>query len=137
MLRIVVDTNVMVSATYWRGDSNRVIRLADEGKITVVISKEIIEEYNQAIKSDEIAEKIEKKNLVAEQTMTKVINESLIVEPKDKILVVKDDLDDNKFIECAVEGKADFIISRDKHLLKLKSYKNIKIIKPEDFCKML
>jgi uncharacterized protein len=66
-----------------------------------------------------------------------ILSESTIVELRIKLDVVKDDPDDNKFIEAAIEGKARYIITRDKHLLKIKEYQGIKIIKPEDFIKLV
>ena len=136
-MRIVVDTNVLVSATYWKGDSYKVIRIANERQMTIMMSREITEEYYKVIKSDEVTEKVEKKNLMAEKIITKVINESVVVEPKDKLFVIKEDPDDDKFLECAVEGDAEYLVSRDKHLLKLKKYKGIDIIKPEEFLRII
>jgi len=136
-MRIVVDTNVLVSATYWKGDSYKVIRIANERQMTIMMSREITEEYYKVIKSDEVTEKVEKKNLMAEKIITKVINESVVVEPKDKLFVIKEDPDDDKFLECAVEGDAEYLVSRDKHLLKLKKYKGIEIIKPEEFLRII
>ncbi len=62
-----------------------------------------------------------------------VISKANIVIPSRKIHLVKEDPDDDKIIECAVEGKAGFIITNDNHLLKLKEFEGIKIIKPKDF----
>src|SRR3989344_1653972 len=59
-----------------------------------------------------------------------------LMEPKQKINVVKDDPDDNKVIECAIESSSDYIITYDKHLLRIKEYKGIKIITPEEFNKI-
>ena len=56
-----------------------------------------------------------------------------IVKVNEKISYIKDDPDDDKILECAVSADCDFIISGDKHLLKLKSYKTIKILNPADF----
>ena len=56
-----------------------------------------------------------------------------LIEPKRKIVVVKDDPDDDKVIECAAEIAADYILSYDNHLLKLKEFEGIKIVKPEVF----
>ena len=61
---------------------------------------------------------------------------SIIVEPKEKIAIVKDDPKDDIFIETAVAGNADFIVSQDKDLLKLKEFRGIMIITPEDFNKL-
>ena len=61
-----------------------------------------------------------------------IIEKSMLVVPTKKLKVVSDP-DDDKFVEAAVEGKANVIISQDKHLLSLKNYKDIKIITPETF----
>ena len=61
-----------------------------------------------------------------------ILKNSILIEPTSKIEVIKEDLDDNKFIEVAVDGKADLIVSQDRHLLNLKEYNNIKIISPEE-----
>lgn len=58
---------------------------------------------------------------------------SELVEPKIKINIIKDDPDDNKILECAVEGKVNYIVSGDKHLLRVRAYQGIKIITPREF----
>ena len=60
-----------------------------------------------------------------------IIENSIIVEPTIKLDIVKDDLDDNKFLEAGVTGNVDLIVSQDKHLLKLREYEGIKIVNPE------
>ena len=66
-----------------------------------------------------------------------ILEKTVLAIPKTKVNAVKDDPDDNKFIEAALEGKADYIISQDKHLLKLKEFRKIKIIIPDEFVKLL
>ena len=61
-----------------------------------------------------------------------IIENSIIVEPAIKLNIIKDDLDDNKFLEAGITGNVDLIISQDKHLLKLKEYQGIKILNPEE-----
>jgi len=65
----------------------------------------------------------------------KIISISKIVEPLEKLDVVKEDPDDNKILECAKEGKVDYIVTQDKHLLKLKSFEGIEILNPCEFLK--
>ena len=62
-----------------------------------------------------------------------IVRNSIIVEPKEKIDIVKDDSKDNIFIETAVAGNADYIVTQDNHLLKLKEFGGIKILTPEEF----
>ena len=59
------------------------------------------------------------------------------IEVNSKLDLVKADPDDNKIIECAIDGNVDFLITKDRHLLDLKKYKGIKIIKPEEFLKII
>ncbi|MFO8016677.1 MAG: putative toxin-antitoxin system toxin component, PIN family [Candidatus Woesearchaeota archaeon] len=66
-----------------------------------------------------------------------IIRNSELTEIKDILDVVQDDPSDNKFLETALNGKADYIITRDNHLLKIKEYKGIRIITPEEFLKEL
>lgn len=60
-----------------------------------------------------------------------------LIEPKQKVDIIKDDSDDNKVVACATESSSQYIITYDKHLLKLKEYKEIKIITPEELVKIL
>jgi uncharacterized protein len=56
-----------------------------------------------------------------------------IIKITDKIIHIKDDADDDKILECAISAESDYIISGDKHLIKLKSFRNIKILRPAEF----
>ena len=66
-----------------------------------------------------------------------VLEKSILVIPKRKVNVVKDDSDDNKFIEAALEGNADYIISQDRHLLDIKEFEGIKMVTPKEFLRIL
>ena len=136
-MNITVDTNVLISATFWSGDSNKIIELVENGKLTLVLSKEIVQEFSEVLNYEEIQNKIKNKNLEMKYSLHKIISLSKIVDAKEKLDFVKEDPDDNKLLECAIEGNADYIITNDKHLLKLKEYKGISIIKPEDFLKLI
>ena len=134
-MRITVDTNVLISATFWNGDSSRIMEKVERNEIELVLSKEIIKEFSEVLNYKEIQDKIRNKNLEMKRTVAKVVTLSLIVEPTEKLKVVKDDPDDDKFIECAKAGNANFIISNDNHLLKLKEFEGIRIVSPSDFLK--
>jgi len=136
-MRVVLDTNVLVSGTFWRGDSAEIIDKISSKELELIISKEIIEEYEEVIVRDEIMDKIENKSLILNESVRKIINSSTIVEPSQRFEAVKDDPKDNKILECAVEGEADYIISQDNHLLSLKEFMGVKIINPEEFLNIL
>lgn len=136
-MRITVDTNVLVSSTFWNGDSNRILKKVEAKEIELMISDEIIKEFSKVLEYEEIQKKIKNKNLEMRRTIEKIVFISTIIEPKQKFEAVKDDPKDNKVIECAIEGRADYIVTQDNHLLKLKEFKGIKILTPEDFLKIL
>lgn len=136
-MKIVLDTNVLISATFWYGDSFKIINELEKENFISISSEEILDEYLRILNSREIIEKTNDKNLVFKQSVDKIRSLSKIVFPKEKINFIEEDSDDNKFIEVAVEGKCDFIISQDKHLINKKNYMNIKIITPKEFLEVL
>lgn len=137
-MKITIDTNILISATFWEGEAYRIIQLIEQKKIQCFISKEILKEYNKVLHSDEIIEKIEEKHLTIKSITIKVIEMCGLVEPRRKINIVKDDPDDNKIIECAVEANVDYIVTYDeKHLLKIREFEGIKIISPTEFLRIL
>ena len=137
MIKVVFDSNILVSATFWTGDSFTVLNQADKGVIKNFLSKEIEAEYRRVITSEEIIEKQERLRLNMQEIVERVIITSMIVIPKRKITAVKDDPDDDKIIECAVEGKVNYIITQDNHLLKLKDFEGIRIVTPKEFLDIL
>ena len=136
-MKITVDTNLLISATFWYGDSFRIIEKVEKKDIELVLSKDIIDEFEEVLEYEEIQEKIKKKGLVMRWTVEKIRDLSTIVEPSEKLNVVMDDPDDNMVIECAKEGKVDFIVSNDHHLYDMKEFEKIKILKPKQFRELL
>lgn len=136
IIKAVFDTNVLVSATFWTGSSFRLVELAGSRKIICVLSSELILEYQKTINSDEIIEKVEHKNLILSEAVHSVIEQSILVEPNFKLEVVRDDPNDNKVLECAKAGKADFVVTNDKHLLKLVEFEGIRIVTPKEFLEL-
>ncbi|MEK6913288.1 MAG: putative toxin-antitoxin system toxin component, PIN family [Nanoarchaeota archaeon] len=67
-----------------------------------------------------------------ENILEKFLQFLTLINPTQQVDIIKEDIEDNKIIECAVESKADYILSYDKHLLNMKEYKGTKIIKPEE-----
>ena len=137
MIKVTVDTNILVSGTFWTGDSFRILDLIDKKLITNVSSRKILDEYSKACLSDEIIDKIQRNNLSILKSIEKIVMNSVIVHPKSKFNVVKDDPADNKILETAFEGKVDYIITQDNHLLKLKEFRGIKIVTPKDFLELI
>ena len=128
-MKVVLDTNIFISGIFWKGSSNKVITNWKEGKSTLVTSLEVISEIIKVLKDF----KIRLSDEIIKEWVDLIVRNSIIVEPKDKIKIVKNDPKDNIFIETAVAGNVDYIVSQDNHLLKLKEFRGIKIITPEEF----
>ncbi len=131
VVRIVIDTNVLVSAFRFNKDLLSLIEtcLADSS-IRVFSSLAC---YNELIRV--LVEKFD----IPEEVIASVENtfkRVKIVNPRIKLQVVRDASDD-KFVEAAVEAKAEYIISGDKDLLALGSYEGIKIVSPAEFLTVL
>lgn len=127
--RVVIDTNLFVSS-FWGGKPKRLIDLFIKGKIQLLISPQILEEISRVLKEilgddPEISRFIDLISL-----------NSIEIIPNVTLQVVKEDPSDNKFLECAIAGKADYIISGDSHLLDLKEYQGIPIIRVAEFLKI-
>lgn len=130
--KVVLDTNIFVSSTFWQGDPHKIIKLAIDKIIEIYISPEILNELEKVLKRDFK----EDKEFIDRQTAL-ILEYGNLVRPINKLNIVKEDPDDNKIIECAFTAKADFIITNDNHLLKLKEALEIKIIKPKEFLELL
>lgn len=132
MLKVVVDTNIIFSASF-RGNPGKVIDLWKEGELVICVSQEILSEYIRVLKkagfaADDLKEVL---SLFAEPAKT------FLVRPTKHFEIVEEDPGDNKFLNCAVKAEADYIISGDKHLKKLKEFKGVKILSPTSFLKEL
>ena len=136
-MKITVDTNVPVSATFWCGSSNEIINRVERREIELILSKEIIEEFSGVLGYKEIQDKIKNSHLEMLKTLDAIICISKIIEPIKKIDIIKEDSDDNKILECALAGKVDYIVTQDKHLLKLKEFEGMKIVTPGWFLKVM
>ena len=132
MIKIVIDTNILISGTFWNGAPYSIIRLIDLGEVILIMSRPIFAEYDIVVRRDEIMDKTAYEEAKI-KSVREILQTALIVNPVNRIKFVIEDPDDDKFIEAAHEGKADYIISRDRHLLKLKNYEDIQIITPEEF----
>ncbi|MCL2313615.1 MAG: putative toxin-antitoxin system toxin component, PIN family [Firmicutes bacterium] len=135
-LRIVLDTNVWVSALIWGGKPATIIEAAEQGKIDIFISEFIVEEISQVLSYPKI-EKVYHTQLTRQQLMEQILKNTKIVEITTKLEAIKEHPADDKIIECAASAKADYIISGDKHLLNVSSYQKTPILPVSDFIKLI
>ncbi|MGB9682650.1 MAG: putative toxin-antitoxin system toxin component, PIN family [bacterium] len=129
MIRVVLDTNVYISAILFGGKPEKIRNLAKGGDIELLISEFIIGEIAQILRR-----KFGWENWKISETIDEIREISILIIPSLKISVVIEDPLDNRILECAVEGKAQYIVTGDKqHLLPLKEYKGINILSPSEF----
>ena len=128
-MKVVLDTNVFVSGVFFRGPPYRVLKAWRDGKIQILVSPAILEEYHWVmLELSARFPEIDPRSLVDFLAV-----HSEIVLPPSLPPVIQHDPSDDKFLECALAGKAACIISGDKHLLNLSQFKGIPILKPYDF----
>jgi uncharacterized protein len=127
-LRIVLDTNIFISAAFLGRVCEEIIQFCRFGKVNVFISRDIIREIEDKLRS-----KFLWKSNQIRIFIDSILEFCNLIEVNENIVFIKDDPDDDKILECAVTAKCDYIISGDRHLIKLGSYKDIKILRPADF----
>jgi uncharacterized protein len=129
-VRVVLDTNVLVSAPLFAGISSELVPLWQRSAITILLSRGILEEYLRVFSYPKFQlSEAEIKGLTEEELLPYVE----VVNPRRRLRVVERDPSDNKFLECAVAGKARVIISGDKDLLSIVLYRQIRIQSPAKF----
>lgn len=132
MVRITLDTNVLISATLWEGSvSKRLLDNLIRSDCIIFSSPEIIDEYREVLTREFEMDEEETYKII--ETLHKALT---IIETTSRINHVKTDPDDNKILECAIDSRSDNIITYDKHLLVLENFRGITILKPEEFLAM-
>lgn len=133
-MRVTPDTNVFISAFFWKGKPYKIIKMGYEEKLKLVVSSAIVEEVDKILRREK---KFKLKKDDIKNHIKLMVSRCDLVEPTVRVNVIKEDPDDNRIIEAAVVGKAKYIISGDPHLLNLKEYKGIRIVSPAKFIKIL
>ena len=128
MTRVVADTNIYISALMFGGLPGMLLNLGLMQAIRLVISPALL---------DELQDKLRVKFGVLAQDAaairTKLESFGDLIDPAIVLDVVTDDPDDNRVLECAVTGRADYFVSGDRHLLKLKEHAGIPILTAREF----
>ena len=129
LLKLVLDTNTLVSAFFWEGNEAEFLRKIEQSKAKLYITSEILKEVEEVIKRPKFDKVMKNAGLTPDQIMQKIVSLShLIIAPKITVKVCRDEKD-NKFLECAESAKADYLVSGDEDLLVLKEYNGIPIVR--------
>lgn len=141
MIRVVLDTNVFVSALLTPDSPPAgILELALEGQLRLVISPGIIREIGLVFQYPKVKKSLKKHRLTEEEvaeTILKILKIATITPGAEIAKGVSPDPGDDMVLSCAVEGRADFIISGDQDLTELDSYQGIRIVAPGIFLKLL
>jgi len=133
LLKVVLDSNIFISGIIFGGKPRKIINLIIEGKIRLYISSDILLEIKEVLERD----KFGFSQTITQQIIFEIESLSYLVTPKNKHSIVSRDGDDNIIIDCAVEAKADYIITGDNDLLSLKEYKSTKIINASELISLI
>lgn len=128
-MRVVLDTNVLVSAfVFPGGPPEAVYRQVLSGESAIIVSRPLLAELGRIL-----VDKFDWDPAYAEEVVAQLIRIGQLVEPREAVDDIHDDPDDNRVLEAAAEGDADLIVSGDRHLLALGSWRDIPIVKPAEF----
>ncbi len=115
-MRLVFDTNILISATGWEGSVSEKLTLKMvESGFKIFTSQEILSEFHKVLVRD-----FHYNSKQATEKIEGIKPLFIIVEPTNRVIAIAADPNDNKIIECALTCSADYIISYDKHLLDIK-----------------
>lgn len=128
-MKVVLDTNVFVSGVFFSGPPCYILKAWRDGKIQLLVSEKVLDEYVRV--AEILCEQFSEIQLGPIIELLAV--EAEFVSPKDLSRPVCVDPDDDKFLECALAGKAKVIVSGDKHLIEISGYRNLEIISPRSF----
>lgn len=136
MIRVVLDTNVVISAAIATdGNPAMIFEMLILEEIKNFTTQEIIEEIREVLQRPKITKRL---NLLEQEFIMNTFEEcSEKIKPGVNFDQIKEDPDDNKFLDCAVSASADYIISGDTHLLNLQTFRGIKIVSPAEFIKII
>lgn len=132
-MKVVCDTNVLVSGVRYGGNARQILALAARGTITNHASAEILGEAEAVLSRPKFG-------FTSEQVLgiVELFRDTFVlVSPRVAVDAVESDPDDNRILEAALQADAQVIVSGDHHLLALGTWRGIRILSPADFLRML
>ena len=136
-MKIVLDTNVWLSGIFWDGEASKIIEKAEKKEIQIIISEDILSEIVNVLNRESKFQKyILNLRLSIEDLIRTILSISTLIEIKNKLDIIKADPKDYIILEIALDGRVEYIISYDNHLLNMIEFRNIKIISPGEFLKL-
>lgn len=141
MTRVVLDTNLFISAILSpKGKPATILKMVLDARIDLVLSPAILKEVGLVINYGKINKLLAKQSVTPEKTkdaLRKIVKTAIMVSGETDIHRIEKDPSDDMILACAVEGKADFIVSGDHHLTDLVSFEGISIVNPDNFLRLM
>ncbi len=134
---MVLDTNVWVSALLWGGNPAELVKATEDRRLRIFISEEIVGEISRVLEYPKLRQVYQAGGLSRRDLMEAVLNVARLVKISRRVNVVAEHPADDKFIECALAAHADYVVSGDRHLLKVSRQENIRILPVREFLDML
>ncbi len=125
MIRVVFDTNVIISGRLWSGAPRQALRAADEGRVESFISETMLDELKDVISRPKFSERLALIGKTAEQVVQEHLQFTTVIEVDPIPPTIEADPDDDMVLACALSSKADQIVSGDPHLLNLGVFEDI------------
>jgi hypothetical protein len=136
-MRVVADTNVVISGLLWRGPSRAVLDAAREGRLELFTSSELLAELAEVLERFKFRERLERAGVDASELVAGFASLAVWAAPAERETVVLADADDDAVLACARAANAEWIVSGDRHLLELSSYRGIEILSPATAMELL
>ena len=137
-MKVVLDANIYVSSMVnTQGNPRRIMAQWEQGEFDVLASQSIIDEVGRVLRYPRIVKRHRQDEKTIQRFLELLASEAVVVEPTEMLDVVKRDESDNRYLECAIEGRAQYIISGDRHLLELGEYQGVIILPPAAFVTLL
>ncbi len=133
-MKVVLDTNVLISALIKTGKPKRLLRKVAERK-ALVLSKSILDEFVKVAQEDKIRKYVEEEDIAVFLSFLRTF--AAVVKVSSKFSVVKEDPDDDVILRTAYDAKATFIVSGDMHLLSIKKFGGIKIVTIDEMLRLI
>ena len=134
MKHIVCDTNVVISGLLWKGAPRQVLTRVEGGRSILFTSRVLLDELDRVLRYPKLMSILGKSGLCRQDILRWIVRYATIVLPKplDRVVVTADPSDDN-VLACAVSASADAVISGDKHMLNIRSFRGIPILTASRF----
>ncbi len=132
-MRVVLDTNVIISALLWSGAPNQILQLAEAGQLTICLNQSILDELIGVLRRRKFQRRLQAVGKSVDEMLSALLPLVQVYAPATAPGAVPEDPDDEMFIACALSAGATFVISGDEHLLALQKYEQIRIVTPTQF----